>query len=228
MPTSPAAPARKRRPRGVLSPDRIIEMAMGIIERDGADALTFRRLGTELGVDHTAVLRHFRGKDELMLALADRLMAEALTGIEVTDDWRATLKDLAQRVRLACRAHPQVAVVVSGRTTRRESEFVGAEIVIGALLRAGLRGREAASCYRALVEIALAYSSLEATLMSLPEEALAGDRDAWSREYLALSPTRYPSIAAVATHLAEVDEEDQFEVALDLFMDAIEIRAQRD
>ncbi|MFE5474792.1 MULTISPECIES: TetR/AcrR family transcriptional regulator [unclassified Nocardia] len=227
MPTSPAAPTRKRRPRGVLTPDRIIEVAMGIIETDGSDALTFRRLGTELGVDHTAVLRHFRGKDDLMLALADRLMAEALSGVEVSDDWRATLKGLAQRVRLACHAHPQVAVVVSGRTSRRASEFEGAEIVLGALLQAGLQGREAASCYRALVEIALAYASMEATLMALPADSMAGDRDAWSREYLALSPTRYPNIAAVAPHLAEVDEEDQFDVALDLFMDAIEVRAAR-
>ncbi|MEU6561438.1 TetR/AcrR family transcriptional regulator [Nocardia nova] len=227
MPTSPAAPTRKRRSRGVLTQDRIIEVAMGIIETDGSEALTFRRLGTELGVDHTAVLRHFHGKDDLMLALADRLMAEALNGVEVTDDWRATLKDLAQRVRIACRAHPQVAVVVSGRTSRRTSEFEGAEIVLGALLQAGLQGREAASCYRALVEIALAYASMEATLMALPAEAMAGDRDAWSREYLALSPARYPSIAAVAPYLAEVDAEDQFAVALDLFLDAIEVRAKR-
>ncbi|OQS12446.1 TetR family transcriptional regulator [Nocardia donostiensis] len=227
MPTSPAISTRKRRSRGVLTPDRIIEVAMGVIESDGSEALTFRRLGTELGVDHTAVLRHFRGKDELMLALADRLMAEALSGVEVTDDWRATLKDLAQRVRLACRAHPQLAVAVSGRTARRASEFDGAEIVLGALLRAGLQGREAASCYRALVEVALAYSSMEATLMALPEEAMAGDREAWSREYLALPPARYPSIAAVAPYLAEVDQEDQFDVALDLFLDAIEIRSGR-
>lgn len=200
---------------------------MGIIERDGSEALTFRRLGTELGADHTAVLRHFRNKDELMLALADRLMAEALSGITVSDDWRATLTELAQRIRLACRAHPHVALAVSGRTGRRESEFVGAEIVIGALLRAGLRGREAASCYRALVEVALSYSAMEATLLTLPPEALAGDREAWGREYLALPPDQYPNIAAVAPHLAEVDKEDQFEIALGLFLDAIELRAQR-
>ncbi|MEU8894267.1 TetR/AcrR family transcriptional regulator [Nocardia sp. NPDC048505] len=227
MPDSSPAPARKRRARGHLTPERIVEVAMGIIERDGSEALTFRRLGAELGVDHTAVLRHFRGKDELMLALADRVMAEALDGIENTDDWRATLTDLAQRIRLACRAHPQVAVAVSGRTGRRESEFAGAEIVIGALLRAGLRGREAASCYRALVEVALSYSAMEATLLTLPPEALARDREAWGREYLALPPTRFPNIAAVAPHLAEVDDEDQFTVALDLFLDAIELRARR-
>ncbi|MBF6537187.1 TetR/AcrR family transcriptional regulator [Nocardia farcinica] len=227
MPSSPVAAARKRRPRGMLSPDRILDAAMGIIESDGSDALTFRRLGTELGVDHTAVLRHFRGKDELMLALADRLLAEALEGVEVSDDWRATLTDLAQRVRLACRAHPQLAVVVSGRTTRRTSEFQGAEIVIGALLRAGLEGREAASCYRALVAVALSYASVEATVMALPSEARAGDREAWSNEYLALSPTRYPSIAAVAAHLADVDEDDQFDLILELFLDAIEVRAKR-
>lgn len=200
---------------------------MAIMESEGAEALTFRRLGAELDVDHTAVLRHFGGKDDLLRALTERLVSESLEGFAPSPDWRRTLADLARRVRRACRAHPHAAALVAGRTARREAEFAGADIVIGALLQAGLRGREAASCYRALVDITLAYSALEATRLTLPDDALAGDHGAWSREYLALPPDRYPNIAAVAPHLADVDAEDQFEVALELFLDAVEVRARR-
>ncbi|MBF6169883.1 TetR/AcrR family transcriptional regulator C-terminal domain-containing protein [Nocardia blacklockiae] len=199
---------------------------MSVLENDGADALTFRRLGSELGVDHTAVLRHFRNKDELLLALSNRLVAEALEGMSPSPEWRDTLRELAGRVRRACHAHPHVAVLVAGRTARRDAEFAGAEIVIGALLRAGLRGHAAASCYRALVEVALAYSALEAAMLTVPEHDRAGDRAAWSHEYRALPADRYPSIAAVAPHLAAVEEEDQFEVALDMLLDAVELRAR--
>ncbi len=203
---------------------------MGIVEREGADALTLRRLGVELGVDHTAVLRHFGGKDDLLLGLTDRILAESLEGFspaEKAEDWRETLENLARRVRRACLAHPRVASIVAGRTSRRDAEFLGADIVLGALFQAGLEGKEAASCYRALVDVALSYTAFEASQLSLEDSARAGDRAAWGREYLAAPPEVYPNIAAVAGHLAAVDEEDQFEVAMGLFLDAIELRALR-
>ncbi|MFD0900142.1 TetR/AcrR family transcriptional regulator [Actinomadura sediminis] len=226
--TDPAsAPPRRRRSLGFLTPERIVDAAMTIMERDGAESLTFRRLGAELGVDHTAVLRHFGGKDDLMRALTDRLLAESLEGFAPSPDWRRTLTDLARRVRRACGAHPHAAALVAARTARRDAEFAAADIVIGALLQAGLQGREAASYYRALVDIALGYSAFEASRLTLPADIVAGERRAWSREYLALSPDRYPNIAAVAPHLPDVDSEDQFEVALELFLDAVELRAAR-
>ncbi|WP_019633033.1 TetR/AcrR family transcriptional regulator [Actinomadura atramentaria] len=213
--------------RRSLTPDRIVDAAMKIIEDGGPQALTFRRLGAELGADHTAVLRHFGSKDDLLLALAERLLAAALDGFAPSVDWRETLAGLARRVRRACCAHPQVAVLVAGRTTRRETEFLGAEIVLAALHQAGLAGREAASCYRALVDVALAQAAFEANLLVADPKALAGDAAAWGREYLAASPEKYPHLAAVAPHLAEVDREDQFETALALFLDAVELRAAR-
>ncbi|MFT4231913.1 MAG: TetR family transcriptional regulator [Leucobacter sp.] len=51
-----------RRP-AQLSRAVIVDAAAAVVERDGADALTLRRLGAELGTNHTAVLRHFAGKD---------------------------------------------------------------------------------------------------------------------------------------------------------------------
>jgi AcrR family transcriptional regulator len=218
---------RRRRSLSFLTPEVIMDAAMALMEREGSDALTFRRLGAELGVDHTAVLRHFGGKDDLLLALTDRLLTESLDGFAPAGDWRETLTDLARRVRRACRAHPHSAALVAGRTSRGEAEFAGAEIVIGALLEAGLHGREAASCYRALVDTALAYSTYEAIHLTLPEPARARDREAWTREYRALPADRFPAIAAVAAHLAEADAEDQFETALALFLDAVELRASR-
>ena len=116
---------------------------------------------------------------------------------------------------------------VSRITSRREPEFQGADVVIGALLEAGFQGREAASYYRVLAEMALAASAFEASFNVLDKAAQEGDRLAWRREYLTASPQRYPNLAQVAPYLAEIDEEDQFETALGLLLDAVELRAQR-
>ncbi|WP_369166378.1 TetR/AcrR family transcriptional regulator [Streptomyces sp. R28] len=220
-------PRRKRRTASFLTPDLILDTAMAVIERDGPQALTFRRLGTDLGADHTAVLRHFRGKDDLLLGLAARLVSDALHDFAPSDSWRETLASLARRIRAACLQHPGVAVLVAARTSRREPEFQGADVVIGALLEAGLQGREAASYYRVLADTALAVSAFEASFNVLDKGAQDGDRLAWRREYLTASPQRYPNLAQVAPYLADIDEEDQFETAIGLLLDAVELRAQR-
>jgi hypothetical protein len=173
------------------------------------------------------MLRHFGGRDELMIAMADRLLREALAGFAPSVHWRDTLTSLAQRVRAACLAHPDVAVLVAARTTARDAEFRGADIVIAALLQAGLAGLEAARYYRALVDLALATSAFEASFNALDAQARNSDRLAWQREYLLASPSQYPHLATVAPLLAEIDAEDQFATIIDLFLDAVELRATR-
>lgn len=224
---NPKGEGRRRRSAAFLNPGMILDTAMAVVEQDGPDALTFRRLGADLGADHTAVLRHFHNKDELLLALAARLIEEALSDFEPSDDWRETLAGLARRVRGACLAHPGVAVLVAARTSRRDPEFRAADAVVGALVGAGLQGREAAAYYRVLADLALAMGAFQAAFLALDREAQEGDRAAWRREYLAASPASYPQLAAVAPYLAEIDEGDQFETAVELVLDAIELRALR-
>lgn len=218
---------RKQRPASFLTPELILDTTMAVIEKDGPEALTFRRLGADLGADHTAVLRHFRSKDDLLLGLAARLVNDALHDFAPSGSWRETLASLARRIRAACLKHPGVAVLVATRTSRREPEFQGADVVIGALLEAGLDEREAASYYRVLADTALAAGAFEASFAVLDARAQEGDRLAWRREYLTASPQRYPNLARVAPFLAEIEEEDRFETAIGLLLDAVELRAQR-
>ncbi len=170
------------------------------------------------------MLRYFSGKDDILLGLAERLIAEAVDGFEPGPAWRDTLTDLARRVRRACLAHPALAVLVASRVSRRDAEFRGADLVIGAL-REGFGPEEAARCYRALVDVALAMSSFEAASAVLGGAEREGDRMAWQREYLAASPQRFPHLAAVAPFLARADEDDQFEFVMDLLLNAVEARA---
>ncbi|MFE0772472.1 TetR/AcrR family transcriptional regulator [Streptomyces sp. NPDC058861] len=222
---APRGKARRGRPpTTALNQRLILDAALALVERAGPDALTLRRLGAELGTNHTAVLRHFSGKDEILLGLADRLVEEALDGFAPGDDWRRTLETLARRMRAACLAHPHVALLSTTRVSRRAAEFRGANAVVGALRAAGLGERDAARYYRSLVDTALALSSYEAASTALDGRAREGDRMAWRREYLAVSPTLYPHLAAVAPHLAEADDDDQFETTLELLLDAIAAR----
>lgn len=220
-----AGGARRAHQAEPLTTDRILDTAMGIVEDEGADALTLRRLGAVLGVNHTAVLRHFAGKDAILLGLCGRLMEEALDGFEPAEDWRETLIGLGHRTRQACLRHPSVAILVSARVSRTEAEFRGADTVIAALLQAGFEGREAALLYRAATDLALAMASYEAAFNSVEAEALRGDRLAWRREYLLASPVRYPHLASVAAYLGEITDDEVFETALGFVIDSLAARA---
>ena len=52
------------------------------------DALSFRKIGKELGADPTALYRHFADKDELLLALADRVIAMGMDGYRPGARWK--------------------------------------------------------------------------------------------------------------------------------------------
>jgi AcrR family transcriptional regulator len=70
----------------VLSADLIADTAMSLVSEHGAAELSVRRLGAALGCDPTAVYRYFASMDALMLAVADRLIGQALAGYQSGPD----------------------------------------------------------------------------------------------------------------------------------------------
>ncbi|KUL34650.1 TetR/AcrR family transcriptional regulator [Actinoplanes awajinensis] len=214
-----------KRERGTLSRAEIVRVAMEVAEAEGSDALTFRRLGPALGVAPTAVLRHFRDKDELLLAIGAQLLENALAEVDHDEpSWRERIMSLSRATRRAFVAHPRVAALVATRTLRQEAEFRTVELIIGAMEQAGLNGRAAASMYRVVADTVLAWTAFEANVHAVGLDVMRQDGLAWDREYVVLPADRYPHIRGVAEHLSEVDREDQFELALELVLDAVEAR----
>ncbi|MFI5782423.1 TetR/AcrR family transcriptional regulator [Nocardia sp. NPDC051570] len=210
-----------------LSREVLLDAAMAVVERDGSDKLTIRALGADLGVDHTAIYRHFRSMDELLLALADRLLATALADFEPAPDWRTTVRELSIRVRRAYLTHPRLAVLAAARVTRGDAEFRIVDLGVAALKAAGMDDRAAARYYLAWAHLVLGATVLEAITLGLDEHARAGDLAATTREYLAAPPSQYPHLAAAAPYFADAVTEDRFELGLDLLLDAVELHANK-
>lgn len=200
---------------------------MRIVERDGLEALTFSNLGNELSAHPTAVYRYFRDKDELLLTLVDTLHAEALRDFVPAANWRDTLRAHALRIREVYMRHPQIGQQLAARTARSEHEFHTVEIILSALRSTGLPDPEVARYYRVFADFVLAYASLEAALAALDPHTRERDLLAWRVDYPQVTAERYPTIAALAGHLPALDDPANFELALDLMLDAIELRVKR-
>ncbi|HEX4223830.1 MAG TPA: TetR/AcrR family transcriptional regulator [Pseudonocardiaceae bacterium] len=222
---------RKRRRRTqsgmVLSAELITATAMRLIEEHGAAALSARRLGLALGADPTALYRYFRNTDDLLLAVADMLIGQALDGFAPTGDWLAALRELADRMYRTNLAHPRVAVLAAARVTRRPNEARGIESILGILHSAGFPDDEAVRYYHAFVDLVLSYSALDAAAEALDATARDADRQSWQDTYALLDESEHPNIARTAGYLMAGMPASSFPTSIDLFLRALAAAAGR-
>ena len=105
-----ATPATGRRP--ALTREQILAAAVAIIDADGVEALTMRRLGQALDRDPMAIYRHTPDKDALLDGVVEHVAAELITTREPDSngngDWEAELRRTAHTFRRVALAHPHV------------------------------------------------------------------------------------------------------------------------
>ena len=132
-----------RRPRSSLDSNRVFHAALELVDQHGLEALTIRRLATDLNVDTMAIYRHAANKDALLDALVDITMADLHIDPDA-EDWRAQLHSLADQIRAASRAHPNVFPLMLTRplktslSTRPRSILLITEQMLELLRNAGL------------------------------------------------------------------------------------------
>jgi AcrR family transcriptional regulator len=226
---APQLPRRGRQglKRGSLTPELIVRESLRLLDRDGTEGFSLPKLGRALGADPTAVYRHFVSKDDLILAIADHLIGEAMTGLTAHDCWVDTLVDATQRLRRTYRLHPAAAALAACRTTQRPAEMGIVNLIIGAVLSAGFERAEAARVYRAIGDFALSWAGFEAAFLALDKDLQETDQAAWSRAYLAADRSVHPHIWQIRTELPGISDDDIFETILSLVIDGLIRRAPR-
>ncbi|MCX4544458.1 TetR/AcrR family transcriptional regulator [Streptomyces sp. NBC_01565] len=130
--------ARPRKP--LLSRDRIVEVAGSLVDAEGLEAVSTRRLAAALGVSGPSLYNHFRTKDEILEAVADAVSARVdLSMFDEGDGrgWRAALHDWAHSYRDALSDHPNIVPVLARGPGRRPAGLRVADAVFGAMTAAG-------------------------------------------------------------------------------------------
>jgi AcrR family transcriptional regulator len=228
-PTTNGRPAQARRPglaRGSLTPERIVDESLRLLDEHGVAGFSLPKLGRALGADPTAVYRHFASKDDLVLAIADRLIEEAIAGTEPRACWVDTVIEVMRRQRATYIAHPAAASLSASRTTAGPGEMQAVNILIGAVLEAGFEDAEAVRIYRALGDFALFWAGGEAGFLALDERAQATERAAWAA-YLAVDRAEFRHTWQVRLELPEVADDAIFDTILSLVIDGLTRRAPR-
>jgi AcrR family transcriptional regulator len=205
--------------RGVrLDRDVIVRAAQRVLEEDGLGGLTVRRIGSELGADPTAIYRHFRGKDELVVELADRVFA-SVSEPDPSLSWQERLRHMLHEALGLYRANPGFAQQLSVQPDDTPGLQRIAEHVLATLAEAGLGPRERAVIYQLITNYAVG-SGLFISQLTLDDwgpETIPATR----RAYAALPPAEYPHCVESAPHLWP-DQDEVYDLGVEMLIAAIE------
>ncbi|WP_306204275.1 TetR/AcrR family transcriptional regulator [Actinoplanes sp. RD1] len=126
------------RPRHtLLTRERIVEAASALVDSEGLEAVSMRRLATELGVAGPSLYNHFPTKGDILDAVADAVVARVDVSFFATHDWADALRLWAHSYHAELAAHPHIVPVLAHGPGRRPAALAMADTVYGGLIRAG-------------------------------------------------------------------------------------------
>jgi TetR/AcrR family tetracycline transcriptional repressor len=167
------------RPRdGTLTRERVLEEALALMDREGLEAVTMRRLADHLRVTPMALYNHVRSKKDLLGSIAEHLTAQ-IDFVCDESDWRERVRTCFRRLREACLAHPDAVRLMESLEVAPPAVFRPMEITLAALDGVGVTGLDAVRTYFLLMNFTMGQISYEVRgpFEGLdPARALTGNR----------------------------------------------------
>src|ERR1700722_4832011 len=132
------APQMEETDRPRLSKAAVVERGLALADAEGLEAITIRRLASDLGVTPMALYWHFRNKEELLAGLADSVWAEIDVNVDSAAQWQGQLRVLFTSLVRVLRAHPSASsLLLEGEKRTSEAAQVATETTLAVLRRGG-------------------------------------------------------------------------------------------
>jgi len=129
--------------REPLTKEKIVEKALEIVDADGAEKLSMRRLGDALGVEAMAMYHYFPNKDAILDGVAARIIEETGPALPLESaDWKTVMLSGPASARRAIEAHPKAAWLFFGRQYGTAESLQMLEAPLAILRSAGFEGQE--------------------------------------------------------------------------------------
>jgi AcrR family transcriptional regulator len=198
-----------------LSSDTIFQAALGLVDTEGLEALTMRRLAGELGVATMSLYGHVSNKDDLLLGVVDRASREMRLPDATTPPWEAW-KVITREFRRVALGHPNLVGLIMQRPPTGSQGLRTLEAALDALRRAGIPPDRTARAYRLTASFAIGFVTLECGGYFKPIDVAAGEHVA------PIDVSDLPRIIEMAPHLTEWDADEEFEAAMDTLIGVLD------
>lgn len=210
---------RNRLPRANgITLERIAEATLAVIERDGLERVSMRRVALELDTGPASLYRHVASRDELLVIVADELIGTlSLDAVPPGEDWRRRTEDYARQFRSALVASPALRQLVTHAQLLGPNALRARETALADLLAAGFAPALAVRTYLAVTHYVIGAVQLD----DRSTKHHGYDRRALQTLFRSLEPATYPTVHALGGELGGLHPDDEFEFGLHALLDGI-------
>lgn len=221
---SAGKPGRPRAGAERLSRDAILTAALKIVDDEGVEAMTMRRLAGTLGVNPMSIYHHLPNKAAVFAGLAEVAFAE-LDDVQPRAglSWQEELKDAARAYRAALQAHPNLALqVLSDPSAVSDVVVVTVEPFYRALDRGGLAPRAIFESVNTLVDFVHGFLLGELSVRAATFDLAPDLVDRVEKLPEGKAPTLSRVVLALGRDGLHYDFDSGFESALTVLVSGIE------
>lgn len=215
----PAAPPRPS-PRAPLSRERIIEAALQIIDNEGVEAVSMRRIAATLGVQAMSLYNHVGGKSDVLDGVIEFITTDMGLTRQSGRGWEDGIRSVAYAFRRASLRHPRAVELVLTRQISSPGALPVINCSLAVLLDHGFDEAAAVHALRLLVAFQVGSLLGEFHSPGFGSETGEEDEEVRRREQH-LSNSGFPAVAKLAPKLAEIDHAAEFTFGLELLIDAL-------
>ena len=201
--------------RTPLSQLRIAQAALAVVDRDGLEALSMRRLGAELGVEGMAVYRYFPNKAAVLASVVELLLAELVIPPPSDVPWTDVFREVSRAYRTLLLRHPHAIPLLAALPLTDPAAARAAGSVMALLRAAGFDAESALRTLATITSYVVGIAQWEVGTAPLRAEG----RD------ITLPPDADPYLVELLPQLAEDDCDETFEFGLDVIVRGLETRS---
>jgi AcrR family transcriptional regulator len=203
-------PPRRSAP---LDRGRVVRAALELIDRDGLDALSMRRVARELGVEAMSLYHHVRSKDDLLDGCIEEVAASLdLGGMLAPGPWRERLKAGFTAYRALAHLHPHLFALVGRRPVRSLEVLRPVDVALGVFADAGFTPAQSMRAFRVVNSYVYGFALSELTGLAV-QAASSGSP--------AGDPADFPNLVRALPHAGDIAADDEFERGLDTVLDGV-------
>ena len=212
--------ARNPVPAPRLTKQAVLVEAIALLDEEGDEALTMRRLADRLGVVPMALYRHVANKDELIDGVLDLAVSEVQLPSSRLG-WRSGLRELGHSVRRTMLAHPGLVAPLVTRPSLGSSGLAIGEYGLAVMLDAGFSVEHADRGPKAVLTYTIGFVALEVPRRRQGFSADGADAPGLDFPVEQLDPERFPHTIAVRPRAAEFVSDAQFDYGLERVLDGL-------
>lgn len=225
VPEPPWTAERHGQPsRSPLTREAIVDAALRVLEREGAEGFSMRRVAEEVGTGAASLYWHVPNKDALVELVVDRVAGEIDMPPPDPDHWQEQLIDWMTTARAVLKRYPGVGALTMGRIPIGPNTVRWVEWSLALLRGAGIPDRIAAFAGDLAALYLGGYALEDAIGPQSPtgEDLSPEELVALIRGYFAsLPPDRFPNVHATLDALFEGDQDDRFRLGLEIIVRGI-------